>query len=78
MSTDWKSIRWPDEPGSKWGRITRLDDETCEVIEGYSGHTADAVILAREACARLEVDGLREIHIKQDTGKSRIEVRVRA
>lgn len=58
-------------------RMTRVDDENGEVMEGYSGITRDAIILAREATHRLVVDSLRSIEMIQHGKDYRIEVRAR-
>lgn len=63
---------------TKWDRATRLDSARAEVIEQFSGTTSDALILAREACARLVADDLRQIEITQETKDSKIYVRARA
>ena len=63
---------------SKWERSTRLDAAKAEVIEQFTGTTSDTLILAREACARLIADNLRQVEITQEGKDHKIVVRVRA
>ncbi len=62
----------------KWDRQTRASEHSTELIEQFTGATSDAVILEREACARLVCDGLRYVEIVQETEKQKITVKVRA
>lgn len=58
-------------------RTTRVDNDTIDVIDNYSGTTRDTLILAREAAHRIAVDDLRSIEMIQDGKDYRIEVRAR-
>ena len=63
---------------NRLGRTTRVEASSSEIIEQHTGLLSDTLILAREACARIATDGLRQVEIMQEGKDYKISVRVRA
>lgn len=56
---------------------TYFGDGNLEPIECYGGRVRDTIILLRDACHKMSLCGLREVHVIQSEKDYRIEVKVR-
>lgn len=61
----------------KWTQTTRVGPDRIELMDVFSGHTVDMIILAREACSRLDADGLSQVELTQEGENYSIRVKVR-